>query len=116
MNENSSAEMIFSSLSDPTRLRIYGILLNKEMCVCQIESVLGMSQPRISRHLKILSEAGLIDGRKNAQWVLYKAVENRQTSLLRAIMNNDKELSTILEEDRRKSISSACELKLVRQV
>lgn len=116
MNGNGSVERIFSSLSDPTRLRIYGMLLNKEMCVCQIESVLGMSQPRISRHLKVLSEAGLIEGKKNAQWVLYKAADNRQASLLRSIMNNDKDLSGILEEDRRKSLSSICELKTARQI
>ncbi|MBY0741295.1 As(III)-sensing metalloregulatory transcriptional repressor ArsR [Klebsiella sp. M581] len=64
---------LFKSLSDETRLGI--VLLLKEMgelCVCDLCTALEQSQPKISRHLAMLRESGLLLGRKNGKWVHYR--------------------------------------------
>ncbi|ELI8126922.1 transcriptional regulator [Yersinia enterocolitica] len=64
---------LFKSLSDETRLGI--VLLLKEMgelCVCDLCTVLEQSQPKISRHLAMLRESGLLLDRKNGKWVHYR--------------------------------------------
>ncbi|MFZ5632776.1 MAG: ArsR/SmtB family transcription factor [Bacillota bacterium] len=61
----------FSALSDVTRLKIVQLLTEHEMCVCELEDRLGMSQPAISHHLGVLKRAGLISGRKSGKWTYY---------------------------------------------
>lgn len=63
--------LIFKTLGDDVRIRILGLLLKKELCVCDIESVLGISQANASRHLAKMKIAGILSSRKNAQWVYY---------------------------------------------
>src|ERR687892_653262 len=60
---------IFASLADPTRLRILMLLRAMELSVGEIAQVLGQSQPRVSRHVKILIDAGLAERRKEGSWV-----------------------------------------------
>ncbi|HPS59462.1 MAG TPA: metalloregulator ArsR/SmtB family transcription factor [Spirochaetota bacterium] len=62
---------IFKALSDESRLRILSLLRNNELSVNEIAAVLGMGQSRISRHLKILADAGLLAYRKEGLWVFY---------------------------------------------
>ncbi|MDR2726697.1 MAG: metalloregulator ArsR/SmtB family transcription factor [Deltaproteobacteria bacterium] len=64
----------FKALSDETRLRLLAILLRYELSVNELVSLLGMGQSRVSRHLKILSEAGLIAPRRDGLWVFYLTV------------------------------------------
>src|SRR3546814_11233082 len=59
---------IFAALADPTRLRIMTLLRSMELSVGELAQVLGQSQPRVSRHLKILADAGLVDRRKAGAW------------------------------------------------
>lgn len=66
------AVKVFKALGDPTRLRIVKLLENGELCVCQLIAVLGMGQSRISRHLAILKEAGLIEDQRKGKWVHYR--------------------------------------------
>lgn len=62
----------FKALSDQTRLKIINLLSKeKEMCVCRIYQTLELSQPRISKHLAILREIGLVKDRPNGKWVYY---------------------------------------------
>jgi ArsR family transcriptional regulator len=79
----------FKALSDETRLRILHLLIEAgEMCVCDIETVLGCSQTRVSRHLAILRNAGLIEDRRQGQWMFYSLVKSSDPihrSTLRAI-------------------------------
>lgn len=63
---------IFKALSDETRLRILKLLENGELCVCDIFSSLGMVQPKVSFHLAVLKEAGLIRDRKAGRWIHYR--------------------------------------------
>ena len=62
---------IFKALSDETRLRIYLLLGEGEICVCQIQVALGMSQTKISRHLTVLRNAGLVFARRDGLWMYY---------------------------------------------
>ncbi|MBF0555767.1 MAG: metalloregulator ArsR/SmtB family transcription factor [Nitrospirae bacterium] len=62
---------LFGALSDETRLRIIKLLEMGELCVCDITAALDMSQPKVSFHLSILKEAGLIRDRKDGKWVYY---------------------------------------------
>ena len=66
----------FKALSDETRLRIFNLLLNHELNVNEIVSVLEMGQSRISRHLKILADSGLVKIRRDGLWAFYSASEN----------------------------------------
>jgi ArsR family transcriptional regulator len=62
---------IFKALSDENRLRIMNLLIQEELCVCEIEAVLGLSQSNVSRHLNKLKSEKVIDSHKEAQWVHY---------------------------------------------
>jgi ArsR family transcriptional regulator len=62
----------FKALSDPTRLRILGLLMGGEVCVHDIHDSLGIPQPKASRHLSYLKNAGLVSARKNGLWVQYR--------------------------------------------
>ena len=65
-------ETLFKALADSTRLRILGLLLTGEVCVCDIHESLHVSQPKASRHLAYLRRAGLVDARKDGLWVHYR--------------------------------------------
>ena len=65
----AAAPKIFASLADPTRLRILMLLRAMELSVGEIAQVLGQSQPRVSRHVHILVDAGLAERRKEGSWV-----------------------------------------------
>lgn len=60
---------VFRALADPTRLRIFALLRAMELSVGELAQVLGQSQPRVSRHVKILSDAGLTERRREGSWV-----------------------------------------------
>lgn len=62
----------FKCLSDETRLNIVTLIAeNKELCVCDLIEKLQLSQPKISRHLALLRAAGLLQDRRQSQWVYY---------------------------------------------
>jgi ArsR family transcriptional regulator len=65
----TDASTIFSALADPTRLRIVALLRAMELSVGELAQVLGQSQPRVSRHVKILIDGGLAERRKEGSWV-----------------------------------------------
>jgi len=62
----------FKALGDENRLRIINLLMHGELCVCEIEVMLGMTQSNASRHLGKLKISGIISSSKEAQWVHYK--------------------------------------------
>lgn len=75
---------VFHALGDPTRLRILGLLLGGEVCVCHIHESLGIPQSKASRHLAYLRRTGLVDGRKQGLWVYYRLADSPDT-LIRTI-------------------------------
>jgi ArsR family transcriptional regulator len=62
---------VFKALSDETRLKMLKIMGKGEICVCDLVSVLNVSQPKISFHLNVLREAGLIKDRRQGKWIHY---------------------------------------------
>ena len=67
---------LFQALGDPTRLRIVGLLLAGEVCVCDIHESLRITQPKASRHLAYLRRAGLVETRREGLWVHYRLAES----------------------------------------
>lgn len=78
---------VFKALGEPTRLKILRLLSVRSMYVCELESVLGMSQPRISQHLRVLKEAGILREAREAQKVFYSL----NLSIVENIMNDFRE-------------------------
>jgi len=72
MTTEKGLETLFKALGDRTRLRILGLLLGGEVCVCDIHQSLKIPQPRASRHLAYLRRAGLVEARKKGLWVHYR--------------------------------------------
>ncbi|MDD5258871.1 MAG: metalloregulator ArsR/SmtB family transcription factor [bacterium] len=67
-----AAEKVFKALADKNRLRILKMLQRKPMCVCEIREVLGLAQPTVSKHLKILKDAGIIEDWQDGLWTNYQ--------------------------------------------
>jgi ArsR family transcriptional regulator len=66
-------DSLFRALADPTRLRTLVLLQREgEMCVCEFTHALDIIQPKISRHLAILREAGIVSDRRTGHWVYYR--------------------------------------------
>ena len=63
---------IMESLSDPIRINILELMMNGEICVCDLVKVTGLSQSKISYHIKILKDSGLISDRQEGRWVYYR--------------------------------------------
>lgn len=72
--ENILVEMenLFLALSDKTRLRLLNLMREDEICVCYFTEVLGESQPKVSRHLAYLRNAGIVSARRDGKWMHYK--------------------------------------------
>ena len=78
----------FTALADPVRLRVLSMLAaapEGEVCVCDFVGPIGKSQPTISHHLKVLSEAGLVHGDRRGKWVWYSLDRDRLAGLRSAI-------------------------------
>jgi ArsR family transcriptional regulator len=61
----------FHALADETRVQIVEMLSHKERCVCELEQVLDVAQSKLSFHLKVLKDAGLLADRKEGRWMYY---------------------------------------------
>jgi ArsR family transcriptional regulator len=68
---------LFHALSDPTRLSILDMLRDGERCVCDLQDALDAAQSRLSFHLKVLRDAGLVSDRKDGRWSYYTANRER---------------------------------------
>lgn len=68
----SAMDRLFKALADPTRLRILGLLLTGEVCVCHLCETLRIPQPKASRHLAYLRRSGLVATRRDGLWVHYR--------------------------------------------
>ncbi|MCC5808114.1 MAG: winged helix-turn-helix transcriptional regulator [Opitutales bacterium] len=66
---------VYRCLCDETRLRILNLLLEGPLCVCHLAAILGLEQPKISRHLKALKEAGAVETERCYNWTIYRLSE-----------------------------------------
>jgi ArsR family transcriptional regulator len=69
---------VFKALSDPTRLRILLLLLQRERCVCELTSILEMEQSRISHQLRVMRNAELVEDIREGKWIIYRISENKK--------------------------------------
>jgi ArsR family transcriptional regulator len=95
---------VMKALSDGNRTKIVKMLALKEMCVCEMKIALEMAQPSVSKHLKILEEAGLVESRKEGMWVNYSLPKKPATSYAKHMLevlgdwiNDDKEIKTVVK-------------------
>jgi ArsR family transcriptional regulator, arsenate/arsenite/antimonite-responsive transcriptional repressor len=93
MNEKlKKITKLTKALSDDTRIRIVNLLSRKEkLCVCEINEIIGLSQPTISSHLKILENANILVFKKEGLWVEYMlnpAMEKYQKDMIETISKN----------------------------
>jgi ArsR family transcriptional regulator len=90
LDEVQAAELAkgFAALADPARLRVLSILADApagEVCVCEFVEPLGKSQPTVSHHLKVLGDAGLVQGERRGKWVWYSLIPERLSALRTAL-------------------------------
>lgn len=71
---------ILKALADPNRLAIIEHLTRGEACVCELLELFSVTQPTLSHHMRILSEAGLVAGRREGKWIHYSINEQRLQS------------------------------------
>jgi ArsR family transcriptional regulator, arsenate/arsenite/antimonite-responsive transcriptional repressor len=80
---------LFKALADPARLRVLSFIAAQpkgEACVCHVIGPVGLSQPTVSHHLKLLHQAGLLEREKRGAWVYYRVIPERLESIRAALM------------------------------
>jgi ArsR family transcriptional regulator len=92
---------LFKALADENRIRILNLLRNGELCVCDIETVMGIKQSNTSRHLNKLKMAEIIVSEKKSQWVYYRLNEDvfLKFPFLSSVVNDEVEKISICQED-----------------
>lgn len=99
----------FQALGDNTRLRLLNLMADQEVCVCYFVEVLGGPQPKISRHLAYLRNAGIVSARREAKWMRYRIVIQPHigaTQILRQTLDWLKEDKAMLADPAR--LTKAC--------
>ena len=79
---------VMKALSDPNRVKIIKMLQHKLMCVCELQMALHIAQSTVSKHLKILEEAGLVDYKKDGLWVNYYLSDGMKSPFASSLMGN----------------------------
>ena len=64
---------ILDALSEETRMRVFLLLINRDLCVCELVNILNMKQARISHIMKKLNDAGLTNSKRDGKWIVYSA-------------------------------------------
>lgn len=103
-------ETLFMALADKTRLRLLNLMREDEICVCFFTEVLGESQPKISRHLAYLRNAGLVSSRREGKWMHY-SIEMPETPSIARILSDTLEAlkdEDYMQEDYDKLINVCC--------
>ncbi len=79
---------VMKALSDPSRVRIIKILGIKQLCVCELQDLIGLAQSTVSKHLKVLEESGLIDYHKEGSWFIYRLTEGEESDYAAVMLEN----------------------------
>jgi ArsR family transcriptional regulator len=100
----------FQTLGDGTRLRLLNLMGEQEMCVCYFVEVLGGPQPKISRHLAYLRNAGIVSARRQGKWMHYRIVMPSHigaSQMLRQTLDSLKE-DRAMQADRARLVKACC--------
>ncbi|MEW6220246.1 MAG: metalloregulator ArsR/SmtB family transcription factor [Thermodesulfobacteriota bacterium] len=87
---------VMKALSDGSRVKIVKMLGRKELCVCELTALLGLAQPTVSKHLRVLEEAGLVTFRKEGSWINYRLARDGASGYAAAMVQH---LDAWLEDD-----------------
>lgn len=102
---------LFRALADETRLRILGLLLTGEVCVCDIQDSLRIPQPKASRHLAYLRRAGLVHARRDGLWIHYRLAtptDRAVTDITEAVRHALTSSEEVQKDIRRLQRSASC--------
>ena len=95
----------FKALGDESRLKMLAcIAKKKELCVCELQALLKLSQPTVSRHLRILEEADFLESRRQGQWVIYTLKKNKISSIFLKLIDEiskEDEFKDLIEKARK---------------
>jgi len=94
---------VMKALSDPNRVRVLKLLEGGPLCVCEIQDVLGLAQPTVSSHMKILEDAGLLTKKRQGTWIIYSHADGSDSvyagtmlTILKEWLNEDAELQRMI--------------------
>jgi ArsR family transcriptional regulator, arsenate/arsenite/antimonite-responsive transcriptional repressor len=113
-NVLSEMEKLFLALADKTRLRLLNLMREDEICVCFFTEVLGESQPKISRHLAYLRNAGIVSTRREGKWMHY-SIETPEDPYAAQILRDTLEwlrAQDNMQEDLKKLESVCCSINV----
>lgn len=77
---------VMKALSDPGRVKMVKLLGQRELCVCELTALLGLAQPTVSKHLRVLDEAGLVTFRKEGPWINYRLWRESDSAYAREML------------------------------
>jgi ArsR family transcriptional regulator len=109
-NNPLAIDLLFRALADPTRLRLLNLIADREICVCYFVQILGISQPKISRHLAYLRRAGIAAARRQGRWMHYRLIDPRDavaSSILKETLKHLRERPD-MQRDFAKLDSACC--------
>ena len=96
---------VMKALSDPNRVKIIKMLQQRVLCVCELKAALNLAQPTVSKHLKLLEEAGLVESDKDGLWVNYRLTDGNSSPYaatvlgnLRHWLNEDRQIADLIEK------------------
>ncbi len=108
---------VMKALSDPNRVRVLKLLQKEELCVCEIQKVLELAQSTVSKHMKLLEDAGLVDRKRQGSWIIYSLADTSETeyaqtmlSQLHGWLEHDKELVRMRKALPKASVLRNCRL------
>lgn len=108
-SQTASLDRFFRALADPTRLRLINLIAGQELCVCYLVIVIDAPQPKISRHLAYLRQAGIVAARREGKWMHYRLTtpaDAHAAAILKTTLDSlrrDKEMQRDLQR-----LSQAC--------
>jgi ArsR family transcriptional regulator len=85
------------ALSDPNRVRVLKLLQAGELCVCEIQNVLGLAQSTVSKHMKLLEDAGLVARKRQGTWIIYSLADGSENEYAAAMLDH---LCSWLDDDK----------------
>ncbi len=95
---------VMKALSDRNRVKIIKMLQHKTMCVCEMRAALELAQPTVSKHLRLLEEAGFVSSQKDGQWVNYHLADGAGSPYVASVLGNlrhwmdeDPEINELIE-------------------
>ncbi len=109
---------VMKALSDPNRVRVLKLLQAGELCVCEIQNVLELAQSTVSKHMKILEDAGLVDRKRQGTWMIYSLADGSESVYAKTMLSelchwldNDEELERMNKALPEAAVVRDCRLK-----